>query len=34
MLLDGSWDLASVQKANPKMQVGSFALPGQQRPER
>jgi raffinose/stachyose/melibiose transport system substrate-binding protein len=28
MLLDGSWDLASVQQANPKMQVGSFALPG------
>jgi raffinose/stachyose/melibiose transport system substrate-binding protein len=28
MLLDGSWDLASIQKANPKIQVGSFALPG------
>jgi len=28
MLLDGSWDLASVQQANPKLQVGSFALPG------
>lgn len=28
MLLDGSWDLASVQQANPKLQVGSFPLPG------
>ena len=28
MLLDGSWDLASVQAANPKIQVGSFAFPG------
>ena len=28
MLLDGSWDLASVQKANPGLQVGSFPLPG------
>ena len=28
MLLDGSWDLASVQKANPGIQVGSFPLPG------
>jgi len=28
MLMDGSWDLASVQKANPNLQVGSFALPG------
>ena len=28
MLLDGSWDLASVQKANPALQVGSFPLPG------
>jgi raffinose/stachyose/melibiose transport system substrate-binding protein len=28
MLLDGSWDLASVQQANPTMQVGSFPLPG------
>lgn len=28
MLLDGSWDLASVMKANPKMQVGYFPFPG------
>jgi raffinose/stachyose/melibiose transport system substrate-binding protein len=28
MLLDGSWDLSSVQQANPKIQVGSFPLPG------
>jgi raffinose/stachyose/melibiose transport system substrate-binding protein len=28
MLLDGSWDLATVQQANPKLQVGSFPLPG------
>lgn len=28
MLLDGSWDLATVQKANPKLQVGYFPLPG------
>jgi raffinose/stachyose/melibiose transport system substrate-binding protein len=28
MLLDGSWDLASVNQANPKMDVGSFPLPG------
>ncbi|MGH3413135.1 MAG: ABC transporter substrate-binding protein [Marmoricola sp.] len=28
MLLDGSWDLASIHKANPKMQVGSFPFPG------
>jgi raffinose/stachyose/melibiose transport system substrate-binding protein len=28
MLLDGSWDLASVQQANPKIQVGFFPLPG------
>ena len=27
MLLDGSWDLASIQQANPKMQVGYFPLP-------
>jgi raffinose/stachyose/melibiose transport system substrate-binding protein len=27
MLLDGSWDLSSVQQANPKMQVGFFPLP-------
>jgi raffinose/stachyose/melibiose transport system substrate-binding protein len=27
MLLDGSWDLASVQQANPKMKVGFFPLP-------
>jgi raffinose/stachyose/melibiose transport system substrate-binding protein len=28
MLLDGSWDLASVQAANPATQVGFFPLPG------
>ena len=28
MLLDGSWDLASVQQANPKAQIGFFPLPG------
>jgi raffinose/stachyose/melibiose transport system substrate-binding protein len=28
MLLDGSWDLTTVQKANPSLQVGSFPLPG------
>ena len=28
MLLDGSWDLASVQQANPNIQVGGFPLPG------
>jgi raffinose/stachyose/melibiose transport system substrate-binding protein len=28
MLLDGSWDLTTVQKANPNLQVGSFPLPG------
>lgn len=28
MLLDGSWDMASVQAANPNIKVGSFALPG------
>jgi raffinose/stachyose/melibiose transport system substrate-binding protein len=27
MLLDGSWDLASVQQANPSMHVGYFPLP-------
>ena len=27
MLLDGSWDLPSIQKANPKAQVGFFPLP-------
>jgi raffinose/stachyose/melibiose transport system substrate-binding protein len=27
MLLDGSWDLAAIQKANPKLQVGYFPLP-------
>jgi len=32
MLLDGSWDLTSVQKANPSMDVGSFALPGSNDP--
>lgn len=28
MLLDGSWDVAAIHKANPKMQVGFFPLPG------
>lgn len=28
MLLDGSWDLAAIHKANPSMQVGFFPLPG------
>ena len=28
MLLDGSWDLATVQKANPTIKLGSFPLPG------
>jgi len=28
MLLDGSWDLASVLQANPKMQIGYFPIPG------
>lgn len=32
MLLDGSWDLASVQKANPSMKVGFFPLPGSDTP--
>jgi raffinose/stachyose/melibiose transport system substrate-binding protein len=27
MLLDGSWDLAAIQKANPTLQVGFFPLP-------
>jgi raffinose/stachyose/melibiose transport system substrate-binding protein len=27
MLLDGSWDLAAIQQANPKLQVGYFPLP-------
>ena len=27
MLLDGSWDLASIQQANAKVQVGFFPLP-------
>jgi raffinose/stachyose/melibiose transport system substrate-binding protein len=27
MLLDGSWDLASVQQANPSLQVGYFPIP-------
>jgi raffinose/stachyose/melibiose transport system substrate-binding protein len=27
MLLDGSWDLPSIQAANPKLQVGYFPLP-------
>lgn len=32
MLLDGSWDLASVKQANPDMNVGSFPLPGSDDP--
>jgi raffinose/stachyose/melibiose transport system substrate-binding protein len=28
MLLDGSWDLATVHTDNPKLQVGSFPMPG------
>lgn len=28
ILVDGSWDLATVHQANAKLQVGSFALPG------
>ncbi len=28
MLLDGSWDMASVLQANPKIQIGYFPLPG------
>jgi raffinose/stachyose/melibiose transport system substrate-binding protein len=28
MLLDGSYDLATVHKANPSMKIGSFPLPG------
>jgi raffinose/stachyose/melibiose transport system substrate-binding protein len=32
MLLDGSWDLASVQQANPSVQVGFFPLPGSNTP--
>ena len=32
MLLDGSWDLASVQQANPSTQVGFFPLPGSNTP--
>jgi raffinose/stachyose/melibiose transport system substrate-binding protein len=28
MLLDGSWDMASVLKANPSMEIGYFPLPG------
>lgn len=32
MLLDGSWDLASVHQANPNLQVGYFPLPGSNHP--
>jgi raffinose/stachyose/melibiose transport system substrate-binding protein len=32
MLLDGSWDLASVREANPSVQVGFFPLPGSDNP--
>jgi raffinose/stachyose/melibiose transport system substrate-binding protein len=32
MLLDGSWDMASVQSANPNIKVGSFAFPGSNDP--
>jgi raffinose/stachyose/melibiose transport system substrate-binding protein len=28
ILVDGSWDLATVHQANPSLQVGSFPLPG------
>ena len=28
MLLDGSWDMALVEAAHPKFQVGFFPLPG------
>ena len=28
ILLDGSWDLPTVQQANPSIKVGSFPLPG------
>ncbi len=34
MLLDGSWDLASVAQANPRIQVGYFPLPGSNKPKR
>ncbi len=32
MLLDGSWDLASVHQANPGLKVGFFPLPGSNTP--
>jgi raffinose/stachyose/melibiose transport system substrate-binding protein len=28
ILMDGSWDLSTVQQANPKLQVGTFPVPG------
>ncbi len=28
LLMDGTWDLASINKANPTMQIGAFPLPG------
>ncbi len=33
MLLDGSWDLASVAQANPHMKMGYFPLPGSNNPK-
>ena len=32
MLLDGSWDLAAIHQANPKIQVGFFPVPGSNTP--
>ena len=32
MLLDGSWDLPTIQQANPSMKVGFFPLPGSNNP--
>lgn len=32
MLFDGSWDLASIQAANPSIKVGFFPLPGSNTP--
>lgn len=34
MLLDGSWDMASVLTANPKIHIGYFPLPGSNVPAR
>jgi raffinose/stachyose/melibiose transport system substrate-binding protein len=33
MLLDGSWDLASVHQANPSLKVGYFPFPGSNHPQ-